>query len=79
MKFLPSTTDDSFGWEDLLLLISAVAVPGVIFLVWIVFFRKQPRRRKRRRRRISTQAAYARSVDLPSVSRTEKAPGEPKS
>jgi hypothetical protein len=79
MKFLPSTTDTAlFGWENFALLLGAVAIPGVIFFIWIAFFRQRPGRRKRRRRRVSTEAAYARTAAMPSISRRD-APAEPKS
>jgi hypothetical protein len=79
MKFLPSTTDPNFfGWEDFLLLAAVVAVPGLIFFIWIAFFRKQPHKRKRRKRRPS-HAAFARKVELPSASRSNNPPGQPKS
>jgi hypothetical protein len=81
MKFLPSTTDPNFfGWEDFFLLLSIAAIPGLAFFIWIAFFRKKhPHRRKRRRRRISTESAYARTNELPSATRPNNPPGEPKS
>jgi hypothetical protein len=81
MKFLPSTTDpNSFGWENFLLLLSVVAIPSLAFFIWIAFFRqKHPHRRKRHRRRSSSDTEFARNLGLPSASRPNNPPGEPKS
>ena len=80
MKFLPSTTDPgSFAWEDFFLLLAVVAIPALVFFIWVAFFRKKPHKRKRRRRRVSTASAYARSTEMPSASRPNNAPGQPKS
>ena len=60
--------------------IGAVAIPAVVFFVWIAFFRKQPLRRKhRRRRRISTPSAYLRATTSRAVSRPDDVPDGPKS
>jgi hypothetical protein len=81
MKFLPSTTDPNFfGLEDFFLLFAVVAIPaGIVFFVWMAFFRKHPHQRKRRRRRSSSNTEFARNLELPSASRPNNPPGEPKS
>jgi hypothetical protein len=79
MKFSITTANTGQFATGILLLVGAVAIPALLGLVWILFFRKNSRRRRRRRESRNLNPTFAPISGLPPVRRRENMPGQPKS
>lgn len=79
MKFwTPTINTGLMGWQDYVIIIGAVALPGIVAFIWAAFFRSTGRRKSRRRRRRAMNPTLEETGGLPPIRKPEKPSDQPK-
>lgn len=84
MKLWPQSIDTALsGGDNVLLVVAAIALPGIIAFFWVAFFRPKRRRRKHRHHHSRGEGVMNPTLEqtggLPPVRTPENSPDQPKS
>lgn len=79
MNLVPQTIDTSqLGWENHLIILGAILLPGFIAFIWAAFFRSSRKSRRRRRRERRMNPTLEQTGGLPPIRNSENSPDQPK-